>query len=320
MSHLPHPLPPTRHIPILLEPIADFLVQGLTLIPPTAPAGILLDCTLGGGGHTARIMEKIALESAKNPSILRHTLVGIDQDPDAIERNRIRFSTELERQKIELHHLAFEQAIQAAKGRPIYGILADLGISSDQIDSEHRGFSFRFPAPLDMRMNPMQGQSLYDFILHASETELADVIWKYGEERLSRKIARRLISLREQGNLPKTSSDLAECIAQVFPPALRYKRTHPATQTFQAFRIFLNRELEQLEFLIHTLLTQVETDARIAILTFHSLEDRIVKHALRNADLYELPSRKAIEAPDSEVEANSRARSAKLRLAIRKKK
>lgn len=320
MSHLPHPLAPTRHIPILLEPITDFLVQGLTSIPPTEPAGILLDCTLGGGGHSARILEKIAIASTQHPSILRHTLVGIDQDPDAIERNRIRFSTELERQKIELHHVAFEHALMAAKGRPIYGILADLGVSSDQIDSEHRGFSFRFPAPLDMRMNPAQGLSLYEYLLQASETELADIIWKYGEERWSRKIARRLVSLREQGNLPKTSSELAESIAQVFPPPLRFKRTHPATQTFQAFRIFLNRELEQLEFLIHSILPKVEGQGRIAILTFHSLEDRLVKHALRNADLYDLPSRKAIEAPDSEVEANSRSRSAKLRLAIRKKK
>lgn len=304
----------TRHIPILLDPITDFLTEGLLALPPSAPAGIIIDCTLGGGGHTSSILEKIS----KHPSLAAHCVVGMDQDPSAIERNQTRFKNEIAQGKIEVVHAPFSQALKVANGRPIYGILADLGISSDQIDSETRGFSFRFPAPLDMRMNVNTGLSLADWLAQISETELADVIWKYGEERFSRKIARKLIDLRVKNQFPKDTRELADAIASVFPPKDRHRGIHPATRTFQALRIEINQELAELETLLSKILPAVAQDCHIAILTFHSLEDRPVKHALRNSELYDLPSRKAIEASDEEVAANSRARSAKLRLAIRK--
>jgi len=304
----------SHHIPILLDPIADFLVEGLIQLPPDAPAGIILDCTLGGGGHTSRILEKMRT----NPSLTHHRMIGIDRDPDAIARNHHKFAAEIEKSEIEVVHSSFSDALNAANGRPIYGILADLGISSDKIDSQTRGFSFRYPAPLDMRMNTTSGTSLKELLLEIGETELADLIWKYGEERFSRKIARKIVELRTKNLLPETTSQLADAIASTFPPPMRHKKIHPATQTFQAFRIAVNHELEELETLISKIFPAVVTGGRIAILSFHSLEDRMVKTEFHQREKYELPSRKAIQANDEEVERNSRARSAKLRLAIKK--
>ena len=305
----------SHHIPILLEPITDFLVAGLKKLPPNAPSGVILDCTLGGGGHTSRILEKMK----SDPLLLKHCVLGIDQDLDAIARNRIKFEKEIQSKNIEVIHSSFSNALNHLQGRPIYGLLADLGISSDQIDSETRGFSFRYSAPLDMRMNTNAGIPLKTLLLELSETELADLIWKYGEERFSRKIARKIVELRSKNQLPETTSLLAEAIASVFPAALRHQRKiHPATQSFQAFRIAVNEELKELETLIEKIFPAVEVGGHIAILSFHSLEDRLVKTEFHQREKYELPSRKAIQADDQEIERNSRSRSAKLRLAIKK--
>ena len=315
---VPSALPPSslsHHIPILLEPIAEFLTAGLKNLPETANPGVILDCTLGGGGHAARILELMTTSSP----LLKHRMVGIDRDPDAIARDRQRFEKELIEGRIEIVHASFSQAMKAVGNRPIYGLMADLGISSDQIDSETRGFSFRYPAPLDMRMNTNTGESLQDYLAGVSEAELSDVIWKYGEERFSRKIARRLVDLRSRGQLPKTSTELADAITSVFPPAMRYKGINPATRTFQALRIVINQELEELELLIRDLFPQVAVGGRIAILSFHSLEDRLVKEEFRKKEIYDLPFKKPLQASDSEVKANSRARSAKLRLAVKTK-
>ena len=303
----------THHIPILLDPITDFLSEGLKNLPASAPPGVILDCTLGGGGHSARLLEKIDdLTGA-----MKHCILGIDRDPEAISRAQLRFSSQIAAKKMEVIHSSFSDALKFVHGRPIYGVLADLGISSDQIDSQTRGFSFRYPAPLDMRMNTETGMPLSELLADASETELSDILWKYGEERLSRKIARRLVDLRSRGQLPKNSQELAEAISMVFPPPLRYKRMHPATQSFQALRIAVNEELKELEILIAKILPAVTPGGRIAILSFHSLEDRMVKEALRNKEVYDLPQRKAIQASNEEVESNSRSRSAKLRFAVK---
>jgi 16S rRNA (cytosine1402-N4)-methyltransferase len=304
----------SHHIPILLDPIADFLVEGLAQHPDTAPPGLIVDCTLGGGGHTSRILEKMR----QNGTLTHHRVLGVDRDPDAIARNHQKFQNELRNGEIEIVHSSFSNTLKAVNGRPIYGILADLGISSDQIDSQTRGFSFRYPAPLDMRMNTTTGTSLRDLLMEIGEIELADLIWKYGEERFSRKIARRIVDLRSRNELPDTTSGLADAIASTFPPPMRHKKIHPATQTFQAFRIAVNQELEELETLISTIFPAVTQQGRIAILSFHSLEDRMVKTEFHQRDKYDLPSRKAIQADDEEVARNSRARSAKLRLAVKR--
>jgi 16S rRNA (cytosine1402-N4)-methyltransferase len=166
-------------------------------------------------------------------------------------------------------------------------------------------------------MNPSQGQPLSECLKHWNETELADIIWKYGEERESRKIARRIIEHRQRGTLPTDTKTFADLIASSFPPAQRHGRIHPATRTFQALRIAVNHELDELETLIGKIFPAVETGGRIAILSFHSLEDRRLKTEFHQRDRYELPSRKAIQASDEEVEQNPRSRSAKLRLAVK---
>ncbi len=304
----------SHHIPILLDPIADFIADGIHALSPDAPAGIIIDCTLGGGGHTSRILEKLKT----NSSAMKHCILGFDRDPEAVTRNQKKFEKELKNGEIQIIHDSYSNALKHVGDRPIYGLLADLGISSDQIDSQTRGFSFRYPAPLDMRMNTTTGKPLKEWLQLWGETEMADLIWKYGEERFSRKIARKIVELRSRQQLPDTTSGLAEVIASVFPPPMRHKKMHPATQTFQAFRIAVNQELEELETMISKLFPKLETNARIAILSFHSLEDRLVKTEFHRRELYELPSRKAIQANDEEIRQNSRARSAKLRLATKK--
>ncbi len=304
----------THHVPILLDPIVDFLMEGLNKLPADAAPGLILDCTFGGGGHSAKILEKLNA----NPKFAAHRILGVDRDPDALARARSRFKNELESQKLELFHGSFSEALTAVGSRPIYGVLADLGISSDQIDSESRGFSFRYPAPLDMRMNTTKGESLLDWLSHVGEKTLSDVLWKYGDERFSRQIARRIMDHRSKGTLPDTTSGLADLITSVFPPAMRYKGIHPATRSFQALRILINDELGELEKLISEIFPRVHQGGHLAVISFHSLEDKQVKEAFRNKDLYDLPFKKPLEASDEEVEANSRSRSAKLRFAIRK--
>jgi 16S rRNA (cytosine1402-N4)-methyltransferase len=169
-----------------------------------------------------------------------------------------------------------------------------------------------------MRMNPSRGIPLSQWLESVGETELSDVIWRYGEERFSRKIARRIIDLRSQGQLPNDTEALANAIRSVFPPALRHGGLHPATRTFQALRIEINEELKELEFLIGSIFGQVAPGGRLAILSFHSLEDRLVKEEFRKRELYELPFKKPLQADEREIEANPRSRSAKLRLAVRK--
>jgi 16S rRNA (cytosine1402-N4)-methyltransferase len=215
-------------------------------------------------------------------------------------------------------HASFSESLAAVNGRPIYGILADLGISSDQIDSEIRGFSFRYPAPLDMRMNTTRGESALEYLGRVNEHDLSKVLTEYGEERESRRIARRLMDLRAKKELPQTASALAEVISATFPPHQRYKGIHPATRSFQALRILVNDELGELDKLIDDVFPATAAGGRIAVLSFHSLEDRKVKEAFKDKNLYELPFKKPIEASEEEIEQNSRSRSAKLRFAIRK--
>lgn len=308
-----NPTETTRHIPILLEPITDFLLEGIRMLPANSERGVILDCTLGGGGHSARLLEKLERESLLEKALI----LGVDRDPDAIGRNQKRFASALSWNQIEIHHGSFSESMKFVGKRPLVGLLADLGISSDQIDSGTRGFSFRFNAPLDMRMNTARGIPLSEWLQSVSESTLADVIWRYGEERFSRKIARRIVDLRGRGELPLDTQGLADAIRSVFPPAMRHQGLHPATRTFQALRIEINEELRELETLISTVFPQVAPGGRLALLSFHSLEDRLVKEEFRNRERYELPFKKPIQADDTEVAANPRSRSAKLRAAVR---
>ncbi len=194
------------------------------------------------------------------------------------------------------------------------GIIADLGVSSAQFDIPERGFSFRHEAALDMRMDQRQDLTAAEIINTWDETELADIFYHYGEERLSRRIARNIVEQRPF----ETTTELAEAIARCVPRAYRYGRIHPATRAFQGLRIAVNQELKVLETLLETAPQWLKPGGRIGIISFHSLEDRMVKHSLRNSPLLKVITKKPILPQEDELEANPRSRSAKLRFAERR--
>jgi len=281
-----------HHIPVLLEEV----VAGLAL----RPNGHYLDATVGGGGHSYRIL-------AADPSI---RLTALDQDPMALQAAQARLAEFGDRP--QFYHTNFAEFHPGAQR--FDGILADLGVSSTQFDQAERGFSFRQTAPLDMRMNSLQDFTAADLINTEDETELARIFYTYGEERLSRRIARRIVEHRPF----ETTTELAEAIARSVPPKYRYGRIHPATRVFQALRIAVNRELEMLEQFLSLAPQWLQPNGRLVIISFHSLEDRLVKHSFRGHDDLTVLTKKPIEAQDAEVQQNPRSRSAKLRIAARK--
>ena len=217
--------------------------------------------------------------------------------------------------RIQFHHTnfaTFDPAI-GAFDQMFDGIIADLGVSSTQFDVADRGFSFRQTAPLDMRMDQRQPLTAADIINTWDETQLANLFYTYGEERLSRKLARRIVDRRPF----QTTTELAETIFYAVPPSYRYGRIHPATRVFQALRIAVNRELEVLETLLKLAPNWLKPGGRIAIISFHSLEDRLVKHAFKDSEILRIITKKPITPTDAEQQQNIRSRSAKLRIAER---
>jgi 16S rRNA (cytosine1402-N4)-methyltransferase len=273
------------------------LITGLQI----SAEGKYLDATVGGGGHSGLILsqdEKIKL-------------VAIDRDQTAIAAVKIRLASYYPQQ------LEFWQG-NFAEYRPnnvlFDGIIADLGVSSPQLDIPERGFSFRHTAPLDMRMDRSQEISAAEIINHWKEVSLADLFYEYGEERFSRRIAKAIVQQRPF----QTTTELADAIASSVPGKYRHGRIHPATRTFQALRIEVNQELKSLERLIINAPTWLKPGGIIGIISFHSLEDRIVKHQFRNSDLLEVITKKPIVAQRDEQRENPRSRSAKLRFAKKK--
>ncbi|MEG4085800.1 16S rRNA (cytosine(1402)-N(4))-methyltransferase RsmH [Microcoleus sp. POL10_C6] len=277
------------HVPVL----GQELIAGLAV----RPGGHYLDATLGGGGHTSLILAAAA----------DVTVVAIDRDEQAIRFCQARFANS----PVEFWHGNFAE-YQSAEAE-FDGIIADLGVSSAQFDTPERGFSFRHPAQLDMRMNQQQSLTAEEIINHWEEVKLADIIYRYGEERLSRRIARRIV----QGRPFQTTTELAGAIASSFPPKQRNGRIHPATRTFQALRIAVNSELASLETFLNQAPRWLKPGGRIGIITFHSLEDRPVKHQLRGTPNLQVLTKKPIVPQSEEVARNPRSRSAKLRLAER---
>ncbi|MEG4319955.1 MULTISPECIES: 16S rRNA (cytosine(1402)-N(4))-methyltransferase RsmH [unclassified Microcoleus] len=277
----------TYHVSVL----ASELIAGLAV----RPGGRYLDATLGGGGHTGLIL-------AAAPDV---SVVAIDRDEQAIRFCGARFANA----PVEFWHGNF--ADYRSPDAEFDGIIADLGVSSAQFDTAERGFSFRHPAQLDMRMNQQQSLTAEEIINHWDEVKLADIIYKYGEERLSRRIARRIVQSRPF----ETTTELAGAIASSFPPKQRNGRIHPATRTFQALRIAVNSELTSLDTFLNQAPKWLKPGGRIGIITFHSLEDRPVKHQLRAADCLQVLTKKPIVPQSEEVARNPRSRSAKLRLA-----
>ncbi|BAZ88408.1 S-adenosyl-methyltransferase MraW [Dolichospermum compactum NIES-806] len=280
------------HIPVLSQEV----ITGLNI----QPGGNYLDLTVGGGGHS-----RLILETAEDVKV-----TAVDQDEDALnaaKENLTEFGN-----RVKFIHSNF--ANYQFPENTYHGILADLGVSSYHLDNPERGFSFRNTANLDMRMNQQQSLTAGDIINEWDEQELADIFFKYGEERLSRRIARRIVEKRPFN----TTTELANAIAYSVPPKYRHGRIHPATRVFQALRIAVNDELKVLETLIEKAPNALIPEGRIAIISFHSLEDRPVKHGLRNSPSLRILTKKPIIATEEEIKENPRSRSAKLRIAEKK--
>ena len=307
----------TLHRPVMLD-------EALTGLDVRA-GGIYVDCTFGRGGHSAAILDALCGQGA---------LHALDQDPEAVAHARERFAG---RSDFHIHHANFSQLASIAEvagiaGR-IDGILMDLGVSSPQLDDASRGFSFSRSGPLDMRMNPGAGESAAQWLARANDSEIADVLWQYGDERNSRRIAKRIVEARAERPL-ETTQQLAELIATV--PGPRSRNIHPATRAFQAIRIFINRELDVLPAALEQAVDVLAPGGRLAVISFHSLEDRIVKRFMREAvqgkGAVETPSAFRMSEPlvppcmskvgryfpsDQESAKNPRARSAVMRVSAK---
>jgi 16S rRNA (cytosine1402-N4)-methyltransferase len=265
------------------------------------PDGTYVDATFGAGGHSSLILE--ALGPAGR-------LLAFDADPSAGERaiSDPRFTL------VHANFRALAEELDARDIETIDGVLFDLGVSSMQFDEGERGFSFRVAAPLDMRLDPTQGESAAEWLAERGEREIADAIYQFGEERASRRIARAIVARRQEGRPVSDTADLAALVARVVRTS---GRIHPATRTFQALRIAVNDELGALRAGLDAALDRTAIGGRIAAISFHSLEDRIVKHTFREDPRARVLTRKPIVPDDEEIAANPRARSAKLRIAER---
>ncbi|MDX2255224.1 MAG: 16S rRNA (cytosine(1402)-N(4))-methyltransferase RsmH [Pseudanabaenaceae cyanobacterium bins.39] len=282
-----------HHVPVM----AESAIAALEI----KEGGLYLDCTVGGAGHSALIMQGGA--DVK--------LVAIDRDAMAIAAAQARLSAYGDR--VTLWRGNFSE-YQPPSDLLFDGILADLGVSSTQLDLAERGFSFREAGDLDMRMDDRQTLTAAEIVNSYQEVQIANILYQLGEERLSRRIARQIVENRPFYN----TLDLANAIAACVPASYRHGRIHPATRTFQALRIAVNRELESLEKWLAIAPDWLKPEGKLAVITFHSLEDRLVKHTWREDDRLRVITKKVITATDAEIRANPRARSAKLRIAQRK--
>lgn len=304
----------TVHVPILVEPILEALLAPFRALPEDAPPHYYVDCTLGGGGHTSAFLEAFA----NDPKLRKNRVLAFDQDRQAIERAQTRFETEIQAGRLQIVRCRFSEIEEILDGQPILGLLADLGFSSDQMDDPARGLSFQIDGPLDMRLDTGRGISCRDYLSRISEIELERVLSEFGEERFSRRIASAIAQSRREKRLPSTTKELADLVVRAIPLSARHGRIHAATRTFQALRIVVNEELNELDCLLDRVIMKVKAGGRVAILSFHSLEDRKVKHAFRRKDFpFEALTKKPIEADEFEVRRNPRSRSAKLRIAER---
>ena len=291
------------HIPVLLKEAIDFLA--------VRRGGTYVDATLGLGGHSFEIAKLLGREGR---------LIGFDKDPAALERARQKLSdvpAELQNDwpEIRYEHGSFARLGELIDPSSIDGLLADLGVSSLQLEDASRGFSFQAEGPLDMRMNPTVGETAEQVVNRIDEKQLADVIYEFGEERRSRRIARAIVRARPI----RSTKHLVEVVSAAARP-MKHERIHPATRTFQAIRIFVNRELDDVRALLRSAPTALRKQGRLVVISFHSLEDRIVKDAMRDGahhGQYQLLTKKPVTATEEEIERNPRSRSAKLRAAER---
>jgi len=290
------------HIPVMTAEVLQHLrpEQG----------GLFVDCTVGLGGHSRALLEAGASR-----------VIGLDRDPEALARARDTLAPWADR--VELVHADYRAIDEVLESRHIVhvdGALADLGVSSMQFDAPGRGFSFMRDEPLDMRMDRTASETAADLVAQSSERDLADAIFQYGEERFSRRIARALVEARREAAVD-TTGRLATIVRRAIPHRGGHMRIDPATRTFQALRIWVNRELDGLDRFVETAARRLRAGARLVVIAFHSLEDRIVKHTLRALQqrdgLVQVLTKRPLVPTSDEVDRNPRARSAKLRAAER---
>tara|TARA_Y100001968_G_scaffold248165_1_gene232687 strand:+ start:10772 stop:11689 length:918 start_codon:yes stop_codon:yes gene_type:complete len=288
-----------QHVPVL----ANEVLESIKKLPPELlKEGLIIDATIGGGGHSELVLKNY-------PEI---KIIGIDQDPDA-RKAANKYLSKFE-SRIEIIETNFADYTPP---RPVIMVLADLGVSSHQLTKASRGFSFRSNGPIDMRMNPKDGISASDLLDELNEKDLANLIFKYGEERFSRRIARKIkLDISEKGPYLGTI-DLAYAISGCYPKKLRHSRIHPATKTFQALRIAVNNELDVLDVLLKNAPDWLVKGGLLGIISFHSLEDRKVKNSFISDKRLERITRKPIQASSCEILQNIRSRSAKFRIASR---
>ena len=292
----------TAHVPVLTA-------ETLQHLRPER-GGLFVDCTVGPGGHSRALLEAGATR-----------VIGLDRDPQALAAARAALAPWADR--VELVHAdyrALDEVLDRHGIRLVDGALADLGVSSLQLDAPGRGFSFQRDEPLDMRMDATIGETAADLVARSSERDLADAIYAFGEERFSRRIARAIVEARRAQPIA-TTGGLAAIVRRALPRRA-YMRIDPATRTFQALRIWVNRELDGLDRFLEAAARRLRIGARLVVISFHSLEDRIVKHTLRALQLdrdagVRVLTRKPVVPGDDEVRRNPRARSAKLRAAER---
>lgn len=291
------------HVSVMHREVMEFL-------NPSA-GGCFLDCTLGLAGHSVTIAERIGS---------RGHLIGLDRDEKSLQLAHERlagFKGRLD--LVQSDFRDFDAVLKNLGVKELDGMLLDLGISSFQLDDPNRGFSFRAEGPLDMRMDQNSFMSAYELVNTLTEVELAKIIFNFGEERYSRRIARMMVQYRATKPL-ETTQELEEIIFKAVPASYRHQRIHPATRTFQAIRIAVNRELESLKIVLDKCPDYLKVGGRIAVISFHSLEDRIVKEKFRNLskeERFSLLFKKPLSPGDDETQTNPRSRSAKLRVAER---
>lgn len=286
------------HVPVLLETALEFLA--------IRPDGIYVDATFGAGGHAKAMLDRLSCGR----------LVALDADPSASARAAAIADPRLSFVCANFRNLA--SVLDRCGIELVDGVLFDLGVSSMQFDDAQRGFSVGKSAPLDMRMNPLNGRSAYDILANASEGELADIFHHYGEERFARRIAHAIVERRAAGALPTTTTEFASLVSGVVQRRGRRERIHPATRVFQALRIAVNDELDALREGLSVVVRRLRVAGRVVAISFHSLEDRIVKHAFRDDPCLDVLTKKPVAPSSEEIADNPRARSARLRAARRK--
>jgi 16S rRNA (cytosine1402-N4)-methyltransferase len=286
------------HVPVLLKEAIEFLA--------IKRGGTYIDATVGLGGHSFEIAKRLGAPGH---------LIGLDKDPAALNVARARLVFGEDAPKIALLHSSFAEVGKRFSSAKVDGLLADIGVSSLQLNDAARGFSFQAEGPLDMRMNPQAELTAEQVVNQVDEVTLADLIYEFGEERRSRRIARAIVRSRPI----RTTAQLADVVSAAARPMNQAeRRIHPATRTFQALRIFVNDELKDLQALLDAAPQVLKPGGRLVIISFHSLEDRIVKDALREGvkqGQYKLLTKKPVTAGEEEIDRNPRSRSAKLRAA-----